>query len=61
MVSRIYLKTKKSVPPRPDSGNLIFDSDAEDAWDKKYGATHFRDGKPKPTKKYGTRRKNRSK
>ena len=51
----------ESVPPRPDSGNLIFDSDAEDAWDKKYGATHFRDGKPKPTKKYGTRRKNRSK
>jgi hypothetical protein len=51
----------ESVPPRPDSGNLIFDSDAEDAWDKKYRATHFRDGKPKPTKKYGTRRKNRSK
>lgn len=51
----------ESVPPRPDSGNLIFDSDAEDAWDKKYGDTHFRDGKPKPTKKYGTIRKNRSK
>ena len=51
----------ESVPPRPDSGNLVFDSDAEDAWDDKYGATHFRDGKPKPPKKYGTRRKNRSK
>ncbi len=51
----------ESVPPRPDSGNLVFDSDAEDAWDDKYGATHFRDGKPKPPKKYGTRRQNRSK
>lgn len=38
------------VPPRPDSGNLIFDSDEEDAWDKKYGDTHFRDGRPKPKK-----------
>ena len=38
------------VPPRPDSGNLVFDSDEEDAWDKKYGDTHFRDGRPKPKK-----------
>ena len=46
----------KSVPPRPDSGNLIFDSDEEDAWDKKYGDTHFRDGKPKPVKKTSSNR-----
>jgi len=38
------------VPPRPDDGNF-FDSDAQDAWDKKYGDTHFTDGRPKPVAK----------
>ena len=38
------------VPARPDDGKF-FDSDAEDAWDKKYGDTHFTDGRPKPVAK----------
>ena len=39
----------EKVPPRPDDGSF-FDSDAEDAWDDKYGDTHFKDGTPKPKK-----------
>ena len=53
-------KVVEGVTARPDDGNW-FDSPAEDQWDKDYGDTHFKDGKPKPPKKYGTRRKNRSK
>ena len=44
----------EKVPPRPDDGSF-FDSDAEDAWDKKYGDTHFTDGTPKPPKKLNRR------
>jgi len=48
-------KTEKTVvgekvEPRPDDGSF-FDSPAEDAWDRKYGKTHFKDGTPKPPKK----------
>ena len=46
----------EKVPPKPDSGNLIFDNDAEDAWDDKYGETHFEDGRPKPVRKTGVNR-----
>ena len=53
-------KVVEGVTARPDDGNWS-DSPAEDQWDKDYGDTHFKDGKPKPPKKYGTRRKNRSK
>ena len=44
----------EKVPPRPDDGSF-FDSDEEDAWDKKYGKTHFTDGRPKPPKKLNRR------
>ncbi len=48
-------KTKKSVvgekvDARPDDGSF-FDSPAEEEWDRLYGKTHFRDGRPKPPKK----------
>jgi len=44
----------EKVPARPDDGSF-FDSDAEDAWDKQYGDTHFTDGTPKPPKKLNRR------
>ena len=53
-ISNLYKEKKEEsviekVDSRPDDGSF-FDSDDEDAWDKKYGDTHFRDGRPKPKK-----------
>ena len=60
-ISNLYKEKKEEgviekVDPRPDDGSF-FDSDAEDAWDEKYGDTHYKDGNPKPIKK--KKRRNR--
>jgi hypothetical protein len=44
----------EKVKARPDDGSF-FDSPAEDEWDRLYGKTHFRDGRPKPPKKLNRR------